>query len=71
MTRSDRYVGPAEIATRVVDSGSRIILESVNDLSNSLHLMDGYVNGESFTVTFVSRRYLRTGTSTDQNFASR
>ncbi len=53
MTRSYRYVGPSEIAARVVDAGGGIIVDSVENLTNSLRSLGGYQNEETFTVTFV------------------
>ena len=53
MTRSYRYVGPNEIVARVTETCGGSIVDTVEELVNSLRSMDDYQNGESLTVTFV------------------
>ena len=53
MTRSYRYVGPSEIAGRVTETCGGSIVDTVEELMNSLRWMDDYDSGGSLTVTFV------------------
>lgn len=53
MSRQYQYVGPAEIAKRVVQGGGGFVVDSMNSLRSSLGLIDGYSSGEPFVVTFV------------------
>ena len=53
MTRSYRYVGPSEIAGRATETCGGSIVDTVEELMNSLRWMDDYDSGGSLTVTFV------------------
>jgi hypothetical protein len=53
MIRQYRYVGPAEIADRVVGGRGGIAVDSIEKLETVLHSMNSPHNGANLTVTFV------------------
>lgn len=55
MTRHYRYVGPAEIADRVVGGCGGIVVDCVEKLSDTLPTIDNNQSGGPLTVTSTLR----------------